>query len=107
MSALTQVPIIEHVCVATEARVVGYRDPTTGEIADEEAFSSGVPSVIGPTLDLALYTAPPGWQPPGFISGGGVPPLPAPIPIPGAGFLLLGAIALAYFARKVIRRQAE
>lgn len=107
MSAITQEPIFETVCTASERRIVGYRDATGEEQALEEQFSSGVPSVIGETLDTAALSWPNGAPPPGFVVGGRLPPSvdPAPpVPIPGAAFLLLGALALAWVARQFKRQ---
>lgn len=110
MSVITQEPIFEDVCTATERKIVGWRDADGSEQALEEQFSSGVPAVIGGELDTAALTWPDGSPPPGFtlpgFVGGPVPPIDtAAIPIPAAGFLLVGAIAVAY-AIKQLRNRA-
>ena len=52
MSTSTQKPLTESVCVKYEDQIVGYRDLTDLEWSEEiESFSSGIPSVIGGTLE--------------------------------------------------------
>lgn len=111
MSAITQEPIFEDVCTATERRIIGWRDADGVEQLIEEGFSSGVPAVIGGTLDTAALSFPPGYVPgyttPGFIPGGGPLPDPATVPIPGAAFLLVGALILVYVVQQVKRSMKQ
>lgn len=97
MSATTQIPVYEEVCVKTEQKLVGYRDPTDAESLIEEAFSSGVPS-YGFSYEQALANLyDPSYHPPGIVI---VPPHgtpytpPAEVAIPGAIWLFAGALAL-------------
>ena len=104
MGGVTQVPIYEDVCIKTEQRLVGYRDLTSGELALEEKFSSGVPSTFGVEYALDYYI------PALVVPGAYVPPRPhypldppMPTPIPGA-LLLFGTVFAMYAIFKWTRR---
>lgn len=106
MSTLTQVPVYEEVCVQTELRVTGYRDPLETEVIVEEQFSSGVPS-FGFDYDNAIANLHDvNYTPPGYVTSppSGAPPYePSPVPIPGAIFLF-GLVAAMYAVVKVVRK---
>ena len=99
----SSVPVWEEVCVATERRIVGFTDAPS-VVEEDTSFSSGVPSAIVPVLDTALYSYPPGYvvvNPPG--GDGYVPPDPSEIPLPAAGFLFIGVVAIIYAVRNILR----
>lgn len=104
MGGVTQIPVYEQVCVKTEERLVGYRDPTDAELTFDEQFSSGVPSTF--TIEDALDYSITGVAVPGVY----VPPRPhypvddpIPTPIPGA-ILLFGTVIGMYIIAKFARR---
>ena len=108
MSFVTQTPIVEQVCVKTEARITGYRDITGDEAAKEQALSSGVPSAT--TLDDALSMGiinNDHVPTPGYALGSNPPYIPdaPPVPLPAAAFLFVGAIAVVW-AYKTLRSNA-
>jgi hypothetical protein len=97
MSSTTQIPVYGDVCVKTEQKIIGYRDLTAGELAEEEAFSSGVPTEFGVGLDFDDQVTAVTWQPPGAVianpPGGDYEP-PQPVLLPAAIWLFAGALAL-------------
>lgn len=107
MSATTQIPVYEDVCVKTEQKIIGYRDLTDSEIEAEEMFSSGVPTEFGVGLSLDDRFTAVTWQPPGVVianppPGGGYTP-PTEVPIPAAIFLFGVAAAMYAITRTVWR----
>lgn len=92
------VPIIETVCVQTEERVIGYREPDDREWAEIEAFSSGIPAPLTGAESFPV-SAMPQFLPSGVLipsprvdSPAGEPPA---IDAPSAvGLIATGAIAL-------------
>lgn len=106
MSALTQIPVYEEVCVQTEVRVTGYRDPFDSEALAEEQFSSGVPSFGFDYEVAAANLRYANRQPPGYVVS--LPPdtdtyEPSPVPIPGAIFLF-GVVAVMYAIFQAVRK---
>lgn len=101
MSTVTQVPIIEQVCVRTEPRIVGYRDAGDAQLAAEEAFSSGVPVTgVDPTQYDGLFVR-------GTVQVSDIfapPVVPEPVdavPLAPAAYFLLAGLGLWFaFTRR-------
>lgn len=108
MSSVTQIPVYKTVCIATEERVVGYRDLTPEEALQEELFSSNVPDITadyGLDEQILVETFTPPTMPGTYV------PVPRPVidplptPLPGAA-LLFSSVFLIYVLSRIGKLRA-